>query len=107
MPSTNGHGSKPERIALYIRVSSEEQRDRETIEIQREFLKVEQDTEEAFRVRRQLVRLLVEGITAGERHEDGNTEIRITYRFDPPEDARPEDVFVGGITNAPLFLKAV
>jgi site-specific DNA recombinase len=38
MPSTNGHGSKPERVALYLRVSSEEQRDRETIETQREFL---------------------------------------------------------------------
>jgi site-specific DNA recombinase len=38
MPSTNGHGSKPERVALYLRVSSEEQRERETIEIQREFL---------------------------------------------------------------------
>jgi site-specific DNA recombinase len=36
MPSTNGHG--PERVALYLRVSSEEQRDRETIELQREFL---------------------------------------------------------------------
>jgi site-specific DNA recombinase len=38
MPTTNGHGSKPERVALYPRVSSEEQRDRETIEIQEEFL---------------------------------------------------------------------
>jgi site-specific DNA recombinase len=38
MPSTNGHGSRPERVALYLRVSSEEQRGRETIEIQREFL---------------------------------------------------------------------
>jgi len=38
MPSTNGHGAEPERVALYLRVSSEEQRDRETIEIQREFL---------------------------------------------------------------------
>jgi DNA invertase Pin-like site-specific DNA recombinase len=38
MPSTNGHGSKPERVALYLRVSSEEQRERETIQIQREFL---------------------------------------------------------------------
>jgi site-specific DNA recombinase len=39
MPSTNGHGSQAsERVALYMRVSSEEQRDRETIEIQREFL---------------------------------------------------------------------
>ncbi len=38
MHTTNGHGSKPERVALYLRVSSEEQRERETIEIQREFL---------------------------------------------------------------------
>jgi site-specific DNA recombinase len=38
MPSTNSHGPKPERVALYLRVSSEEQRDRETIEIQEEFL---------------------------------------------------------------------
>jgi site-specific DNA recombinase len=40
MPSTNGQGpkSEAERVALYLRVSSEEQRDRETIEIQREFL---------------------------------------------------------------------
>ena len=38
MPSSNGHGPKSERVALYLRVSSEEQRDRETIEIQREFL---------------------------------------------------------------------
>ena len=38
MPNTNGHGSKPERVALYLRVSSEEQRDRETIELQRTFL---------------------------------------------------------------------
>jgi site-specific DNA recombinase len=38
MPSTNGHGAELERVALYLRVSSEEQRDRETIEIQREFL---------------------------------------------------------------------
>ena len=40
MSSTNGHASKSEaeRVALYLRVSSEEQRDRETMEIQREFL---------------------------------------------------------------------
>ena len=38
MPTTNGHSPKPERVTLYLRVSSEEQRDRETIEIQREFL---------------------------------------------------------------------
>ena len=40
MPSTNGRGPSgaTEQIALYLRVSSEEQRERETMEIQREFL---------------------------------------------------------------------
>src|SRR5215203_2844100 len=38
MPNMNGHGSEPERVALCLRVSSEEQRDRETIELQEEFL---------------------------------------------------------------------
>jgi site-specific DNA recombinase len=38
MPSTNGHGSKPERVALYLRVSSEEQREAGTIETQSEEL---------------------------------------------------------------------
>ena len=38
MPSTNGHGSKPERVALYLRVSSEEQRDTGTIQTQWDFL---------------------------------------------------------------------
>jgi site-specific DNA recombinase len=40
MPSTNGHGleSETERVALYLRVSSEEQRKRQTIQTQREFL---------------------------------------------------------------------
>src|SRR3712207_7031561 len=40
MPSTDGHGSSEatEQITPYLRVSSEEQRDRETIQIRREFL---------------------------------------------------------------------
>jgi site-specific DNA recombinase len=38
MPSTNGHGPQPERVALCLRVSSEEQRERETIAIQDRFL---------------------------------------------------------------------
>ena len=40
MPSMNGDGSKSEieRVALYLRVSSEEQRERQTIQTQREFL---------------------------------------------------------------------
>jgi site-specific DNA recombinase len=35
MPTTNGNGSKPERVAPYLRVSSEERRDKETIGTQR------------------------------------------------------------------------
>jgi site-specific DNA recombinase len=65
---------------------------------------VEEDTEEAFRVRRQLVKLLVAGITLGPRREDRSTEIRITYRFDPPEDAGGEDVFVGTVPNNGAFV---
>ena len=38
MPSTNGHGAEPERVALYLRVSSLEQRDEGTIETQRQYL---------------------------------------------------------------------
>jgi site-specific DNA recombinase len=40
MPSTNGHGSgnATERVALYLRVSSEEQKTKETIETQDDFL---------------------------------------------------------------------
>jgi chromosome segregation ATPase len=65
---------------------------------------VEEDTEEAYLARRQLVRLLVEGVTLGERREDGkSTQIRITYRFGPPSaqaDLGEGDVFVGGVQNA-------
>ena len=38
MSSTNGYGAQPERVALYMRVSSEEQKTKETIEIQDDFL---------------------------------------------------------------------
>jgi site-specific DNA recombinase len=34
MPSTNGHGPKPERVALYMRTSSDEQREAGTINTQ-------------------------------------------------------------------------
>ena len=50
----------------------------------------EEETEEAFRARRQLVKFLVAGITAGNRREDGSAEIRITYRFEPPGGASDE-----------------
>jgi site-specific DNA recombinase len=37
MSYTNGHGAKVERVALYLRVSSEEQREKETIKTQSAF----------------------------------------------------------------------
>jgi site-specific DNA recombinase len=51
---------------------------------------VEEDTPEAFQKRRQLVRLLVQSISADKRPEDGRTEIQITYRFGPPSEATAE-----------------
>jgi DNA-binding transcriptional MerR regulator len=57
---------------------------------------VEEDTEEAFEKRRQLVRLLVAGITAG-KNEDGRPDVRITYRFGPPEPTPVGDKFVHGV----------
>jgi hypothetical protein len=45
---------------------------------------VEDGTKEAFRARRQLVRLLVAEVTVAKKHDSGETEVRITYRFGPP-----------------------
>ncbi len=64
---------------------------------------VEEDTEEAYRARRRLVKLLVQSITVGKKHEDGGIEVRITYRFGPPSpppaDAGGEDSSVAGLKN--------
>jgi hypothetical protein len=60
---------------------------------------VEEDTEEAFEKRRQLVKLLVAGITAG-KNEDGRPDVQITYRFGPPEPAPVEDMFVHGLHSS-------
>jgi hypothetical protein len=59
---------------------------------------VEKDTEEAFRARRQLVKLLVQSITVGKRREDGSIEVRITYRFGPPS---PPPAEAGGESVVP------
>ena len=48
---------------------------------------VEGDSEEAFRARRQLVRLLVEGIIIEDKRKGAGYSVRITYRFDEPEGA--------------------
>jgi len=61
---------------------------------------VEEDTEEAFRARRQLVKLLVQSITVGKKHEDGSIEVRITYRFGPPS---PPSAEAGGELSAAAF----
>src|SRR5215208_5152059 len=45
---------------------------------------VEDGTKEGFRARRQLERLLVVEVTVGKKLENGETEVRITYRFGPP-----------------------
>ncbi len=45
---------------------------------------VEDGTKEGFRARRQLVRLLVAEVTVGKQPENGEIEVRITYRFGPP-----------------------
>jgi site-specific DNA recombinase len=47
---------------------------------------VEGDSPEAFERRRELVRWLVEKITAA-RDENGHTRVEITYRFAPPDEA--------------------
>jgi hypothetical protein len=64
---------------------------------------VEEDTEEAFRARRQIVKLLVQSITVGKKHEDGDIEVRITYRFGPPSSPPGEygggDLSMAGLKN--------
>jgi hypothetical protein len=62
---------------------------------------VEGDTEEAFRARRRLVKLLVQSISAGKRPDDGRTEIQVTYRFGPPptSEDRPAQLSVGPFKN--------
>jgi hypothetical protein len=45
---------------------------------------VEDGTKEGIRARRQLVKLLVAEVTCNKKPENGETEIRTTYRFGPP-----------------------
>jgi site-specific DNA recombinase len=60
---------------------------------------VEENTPEAFAKRRELVKLLVERIVVG-RDENGDTSVRITYRFGPPEPPGEEGGFVSGVELA-------
>jgi hypothetical protein len=52
--------------------------------------RVEADTAEARRLRRELARFLVKQITIGS-DEDGATRVRIIYRFGPPAEAEADD----------------
>ena len=61
---------------------------------------VEGDSPEAYQKRRELLKLLVAGITAG-KHHDGSPEVRITYRFGPSEPYPNEDVFASGVETGP------
>jgi site-specific DNA recombinase len=68
---------------------------------------VEEDTAEAYKKRKQLVRLLVQGV-ALENDESRQTKVRITYRFDPPPAQRTNedagvDSIVSGIPNTTGF----
>jgi hypothetical protein len=56
---------------------------------------VEADTLEAYLKRRELVRLLVEKITA-DRDENGHARVEIVYRFGPP----PEELVVSSARNS-------
>ncbi|CAN5133202.1 recombinase family protein [soil metagenome] len=60
---------------------------------------VEDDTDEAFEKRRELAKLLVERIDVG-RDENGDTQVRITYRFGPPDGLGEEDGFVADVQNS-------
>ena len=54
------------------------------VSLRKNLSEVERETEEAYLHRRELVKLLVEKITA-DRDEDGRAKVDITYRFGPPE----------------------
>ncbi len=74
------------------------------LSLRQRLAEVEEDTEEAFQKRRQLVKLLVASISAGKRQEDGRTEIHVTYRFGPPASsgAPEEGSFVESFKNGSM-----
>jgi hypothetical protein len=59
---------------------------------------VEDDTKESFRARRQLVRLLVAEVTIGKKPENGESKVRIIYRFGlPPASGSASSPSQGGL----------
>jgi site-specific DNA recombinase len=67
---------------------------------------VEGNCEEAFRARRQIVRLLVEGIIIEDKRKGDEPRVRITYRFDEPGERGEELCEVSRNTNESLKAKA-
>ncbi len=63
--------------------------------LRKNLAEVEQDTEEAFENRRELVRLLVEKINVS-RDEGGRAKVEVTYRFGPPSSYNSAD----GVQNS-------
>ena len=62
--------------------------------LRKNLAEVEQDTDEAFRKRRELVKLLIEKISA-DRDEDGRLRVDISYRFSPPGPSFASDALDG------------
>ena len=87
------HGGAPDPLGI---VAAKESRARAPERV----AQVEEDTPKAFEKRRRLLKLLVDRIIAG-RDEHGVTQVRITYRFGPPDDdsGGEEKEFVTGIKN--------
>jgi hypothetical protein len=69
--------------------------------LRKNILEVEQETDEAFENRRELVKLLVERIVV-RRNEEGQPKIEITYRFGPPAESES----VPGSRNSEEFKRA-
>jgi hypothetical protein len=74
------------------------------LSLRRRVAEVEEDTQEAFRERKELVKLLVKSISVEKRQEDGRAEIQITYRFEPPTSSgtSEEDSFMVDFKNGSM-----
>ncbi|MCA1849440.1 MAG: hypothetical protein LC704_10755, partial [Actinobacteria bacterium] len=67
---------------------------------------VEGDSEEAFRARRQIVRLLVGGIIIEDKRKGDGPRVRITYRFEEPEETPDEMGGEPGVRTPGIFSQA-
>jgi hypothetical protein len=70
--------------------------------LRKNLAEVEQDTDDAFRKRRELVKLLIEKISA-DRDQDGRVRVDISYRFSPPW---PSSASADGLDGVRDFLRS-